>query len=520
MAPDVRPDLRHDVRRPQRGATSRSAIAVRRALQVGVSWRFSWRCSSSFFPRSLARPGVGDQGPRRGLTGAARRSRRALADRALGLLLRPSGIAAGSHQGPGLRAEPRRQRRLEPRALRRRRRCRRHLEDGQQYGFTHRAIGLYTAVTGFWNILARLALPLAGLVALLVVGARVSGPVLVAAGAGAAVCALVVALVVAALANDRFAPRLIAVVVRAAGSVARLINRPEPEGLEKSLARQRISAVELLKRGRGGLVVGMLAYLVLQGVLMWACLAAVGSELGWAEVTAAYACGRMLTTVVLTPGGTGFAETGTAAVLIALGGDPVVSVAGVLLFSFFTFVCEIPEAPSPTCGTSAPVAGGGAPSPAGRSASARLVEPEHVSGRVTEGAVADAVGLVDRLLENLAAGCADPLEGGVAVVGGEDDGAQQALGQQLGHDLPILRRGVGVGEGRLEDDGDVGLGRRSDGHPAHPLEGDVIADLKAEHVAVEGEGLVVVVDGDEAGRKRDVHALQPTVGQRVSLLRS
>jgi uncharacterized membrane protein YbhN (UPF0104 family) len=86
----------------------------------------------------------------------------------------------------------------------------------------------------------------------------------------------------------------------------------------------------------------MLAYLVLQGVLMWACLAAVGSDLGWAEVTAGYVCGRMLTIVVLTPGGTGFVETGAAAVLIALGGDPAVTMAGVLLFSFFTYVCEIP----------------------------------------------------------------------------------------------------------------------------------------------------------------------------------
>ncbi|GAA6525208.1 hypothetical protein IDVR_10030 [Intrasporangium sp. DVR] len=218
----------------------------------------------------------------------------------------------------------------------------------RQYGFTNGAIALFTAVTGIWNVLARLALPLVGLVGLLVVGARVSGPVLVAAGVGAAFCALVVGLLVAALANDAFASRLTAAVAGSVRSLARVIGRPATErlegleGLEDALATQRASAVELLRRGRGGLVVGMISYVVLQGVLMWGCLAVVGSELGWAEVTAAYACGRMLTTVVLTPGGTGFAETGTAAVLIALGGDPVVSVAGVLLFSFFTFACEIP----------------------------------------------------------------------------------------------------------------------------------------------------------------------------------
>lgn len=343
LMPDVRPDLRRDVQQPQRAATSRSALPVRRALQAGVSlavlvallvlvlpsvtgasWESATKALASVslfqlagltvlwliglwaysFVLAASLPGLSKgQGFVLNLVGSGASN------------LVPFGGAVGVGVTWSM---------------------------ARQYGFTHRAIGLYTAVTGIWNLLARLALPLAGLVALLVVGARVSGPMLMAAGAGAAVCALVVALVVAALASDRFATRLIAVVVRAAGSLARLAGRPEPEGLATSLASQRISAVELLKRGRGGLVVGMLAYLVLQGVLMWACLAAVGSDLGWAEVTAAYAAGRMLTTVVLTPGGTGFAETGTAAVLIALGGDPVVSVAGVLLFSFFTFVCEIP----------------------------------------------------------------------------------------------------------------------------------------------------------------------------------
>lgn len=214
----------------------------------------------------------------------------------------------------------------------------------RQYGFGAGAIGLFTAVTGVWNVLARLALPAAGLVALLVVGAQVSGPVLVAAGGGAAVCALAVVLLVTALANDRVGARLIEAAVSACSALARVAGRSVPADMQASLVRQRASALELLRAGRGGLVVGMLAYLVLQGVLMWACLAAVGSDLGWAQVTAGYACGRMLTTVVLTPGGTGFAETGTAAVLIALGGDPAVTLAGVLLFSFFTFACEIPGA--------------------------------------------------------------------------------------------------------------------------------------------------------------------------------
>ncbi|MDV3221830.1 lysylphosphatidylglycerol synthase domain-containing protein [Intrasporangium sp.] len=352
LTPDLRPDLRSDVRGRvsadlglQRPTTSRAAFSPRRALQVGVSlavlvtllvlvlpsvtgasWDSTTQALASVPLWQLA-----------GLTGLWLIGLWAYSfvlaaslpglTKGQGFILNLVGsgvsnlVPLGGAVGVGVTWAM-----------------------ARQYGFTNRAIGLFTAVTGVWNVLARLALPVAGLAGLLVVGAHVSGPVLVAAGLGAAVCALVVVLLVAALAHDGFATRLIAGIARAAESVAQLAGRSAPEGLAASLASQRASAVELLKRGRGGLVIGMLAYLVLQGVLMWACLAVVGSDLGWAEVTAAYACGRMLTTVVLTPGGTGFTETGTAAVLIALGGDPVVSVAGVLLFSFFTFACEIPGA--------------------------------------------------------------------------------------------------------------------------------------------------------------------------------
>lgn len=214
----------------------------------------------------------------------------------------------------------------------------------RQYGFSSRSVALYSVVTGIWDICARLALPLVGLAALLLSGAEVGGTVLVASGIGAGLCALVVGTVVAALVNDRVAARAILLLTRAVAWVAKAIRRPAPVGLHATLLSQRENAVGLLKARGAVLVIGMVAYLFLQGLLMWACLAAVGSDLGWAEVTAGYTCGRMLTTLVLTPGGTGFAETGTAAVLIALGGDPAVTLAGVLLFSFFTFACEIPGA--------------------------------------------------------------------------------------------------------------------------------------------------------------------------------
>src|SRR4029453_17952987 len=75
----------------------------------------------------------------------------------------------------------------------------------RQYGFSHRSIGLFTAVTGVWNVVARLALPAACPGALLFVGGHLGGPALLASGTGAALCAVVVVVLVLALVSDRAA---------------------------------------------------------------------------------------------------------------------------------------------------------------------------------------------------------------------------------------------------------------------------------------------------------------------------
>lgn len=210
------------------------------------------------------------------------------------------------------------------------------------YGHSHAAIGIYTVVTGLWNILARLALPIAGLGALLLAGSQLNDTFLAPALVGVVFAVLLLAVAVTALVHDGAGRWLSQITGRVGARLSELVRRPVPKDLGERLAALLATARDLLRTGRVPITVGMLAYLVLQGVLMAACFAVVGSDLGWAEVTAGYAIGRMLTTIILTPGGTGFTETGTAAVLVALGGDPTTTMAGVLLFSFFTFFCEIP----------------------------------------------------------------------------------------------------------------------------------------------------------------------------------
>ncbi|MNR69140.1 hypothetical protein D3C85_1941800 [compost metagenome] len=49
---------------------------------------------------------------------------------------------------------------------------------------------------------------------------------------------------------------------------------------------------------------------------------------------------------------------------------------------------------------------------------------------------------------------------------------------------------------RGQDELQVGLGGTAKGDPALPVRADVVADFQAEHVAVERERLVEVIDGD------------------------
>jgi uncharacterized protein (TIRG00374 family) len=87
---------------------------------------------------------------------------------------------------------------------------------------------------------------------------------------------------------------------------------------------------------------GMAGYAALQATLLWLCLLVVGTHLSPIGTFAAYGVGSALSLVPITPGGVGFAEAGTAAVLSGIGGSPAAVAAAVLLYSAFTRWMEIP----------------------------------------------------------------------------------------------------------------------------------------------------------------------------------
>jgi uncharacterized protein (TIRG00374 family) len=68
----------------------------------------------------------------------------------------------------------------------------------------------------------------------------------------------------------------------------------------------------------------------------------VGLQMAFSHLFAAYAVGRLLTAVGITPGGVGVTEGGAVAVLVAFGANPAQALAGTVLFSLFTHVMEVP----------------------------------------------------------------------------------------------------------------------------------------------------------------------------------
>ncbi len=210
------------------------------------------------------------------------------------------------------------------------------------WGFSRPAFALYTFVTNLWDVLTKLSLPALAL-ALLLVTDDVTRPQLASAAFIAlAVLAGLVILVVAALGFEivaRFFGRWAGSAITA---VLRLGRSKRTVELEHHFVELRRESITLLRRAWAQLSLGMIAYSALQALLLWASLHMLGTTLTTPEIFAGYAVERLLTFAVITPGGAGLVEVGITALLIAFGGDPVTTVAGVLIYRAFTFGLEIP----------------------------------------------------------------------------------------------------------------------------------------------------------------------------------
>ncbi|MCW2622251.1 MAG: hypothetical protein JWL64_1853 [Frankiales bacterium] len=212
----------------------------------------------------------------------------------------------------------------------------------RSWGFATGAFAPLIAVCSATALAVKLALPVAALGLLLLSGGIVTPGLRWAAVAALAMLAVVVAALVVLLVSRE----LLAGLARAAQRVAdRWLVRAGSDrsyDLERALLQAR-DRTELIARAEGRRLLGAsVAHALLQALLFAAVLAMLGSPLGPAQVLAGFAVGRVLTLVGLTPGGIGIAETGSASVLIALGGDPAAVAAALIVFGAFTYLLPIP----------------------------------------------------------------------------------------------------------------------------------------------------------------------------------
>lgn len=200
----------------------------------------------------------------------------------------------------------------------------------------------FTVVTNIWDVLGKLLLPLVALATVLGSRGLTGTPLRAAALTTCVALGVLLTTIVLILRSDR-----VASAVGRAGAV--LLGRAAPrrfaarvEGVESALVETRLRVSGLIAHRWPQLTAGTVGYLTLQGALLWACLQVVGAAPPVGVVVAGFAVERLLTLAVITPGGAGLAEAGSAGVLVALGLDPLTAAAGILLYRGFTFLLEIP----------------------------------------------------------------------------------------------------------------------------------------------------------------------------------
>lgn len=208
------------------------------------------------------------------------------------------------------------------------------------WGHPRRAVAVATVVSGAWNVLSRLALPALGLIVLITSGHLPDRRLTIAVALATGLLVTVLALFLATLTLDgpnqwvaRTAQRIAAVMPARASGLSQA---------GAAVSRLRRTTKDVIRQGWIRLTVGMVGYLGLQYVLFWACLTATSAHAGTGAMIASFALSRLLTTAAVTPGGIGVTESGTAALLVALGAAPAPTAAALLLFGFFTHAVEIP----------------------------------------------------------------------------------------------------------------------------------------------------------------------------------
>lgn len=241
----------------------------------------------------------------------------------------------------------------------------------RSWGFSRRATSTSVIVTGVWNVLARIALPVVAIGALWFGGVTLPPALTDLAVAGMFTGLAVLGSLVAIMVSERAAQAIGRALDWALGPIRR---RRRAKAAAKDLAtattdadaeagpplpadedpavpsmsieelvtdlRARIN--EVVGSGWLSMTLGMVGFFGFYYVLFVLIMRETGVTLPLNLLFAAFAIGRLLTAVGITPGGIGITETATSAVLVGWGAEAAGATAGVVLFSIFTHLMEVP----------------------------------------------------------------------------------------------------------------------------------------------------------------------------------
>ena len=208
----------------------------------------------------------------------------------------------------------------------------------RSWGFSRRDISTSAIVTGVWNVLSRIALPLIAIVGLLAGAGDVPKPLQDGAVAATITGTIILTTFVAVLVSERAA---VAIGGRIDAVGGRLWHR-RSMSVEALVIDLRGRINDVVRHGWLKMTLGLGGYFGVYYLLFLLCMHTTGVHLHYGQLFAAYAIGRLATAVGVTPGGLGVTESVTVATLVAWGAGHPESVAGAVLFSVFTHVMEVP----------------------------------------------------------------------------------------------------------------------------------------------------------------------------------
>lgn len=208
------------------------------------------------------------------------------------------------------------------------------------WGFGSNEVARAVTLTGVWNQLANLLLPVIA-VLLLSIEQQRDAFLSTVAVVGAVVFSVAVCLLTLVLWSDGLARGVGEAVESVANRALRIVRKGPFTGWPDRLVAFRRSTVDLIRRRWAWLTLAALLGNITVFAVLLVCIRAVGigsDELTWVEAFAGWSLARALQLIPLTPGGVGPVELGMTGILVGFGGANAEVVAAVLLYRAFTIL--------------------------------------------------------------------------------------------------------------------------------------------------------------------------------------